>query len=130
NHYHTVLDSFELADPRTLQHHGEYLVAMVRAFGDMDLSTLAAPRRIYFAVPLAGLAHYPAAWALPLALLAAALSGWLAVAMLRAREWRLRGIAIASLHFAAALVALPLLAWLGWSLAGRWIPELAWFDHG
>src|SRR5690606_14589019 len=40
NHYHTVLDSFELADPRTLQHHGDYLLAMARAFGDMDLSSL------------------------------------------------------------------------------------------
>lgn len=129
NHYHTMLDSFELADPRTLQHHGEYLMAMARAFGDMDLSSLEAPRRIYFALPLAGLAHYPAAWALSLALLAAALLAWLAVTMMRAREWTLRGTGIASLHFACTLVALPLLAWLGWSLVGRWVPELAWFDQ-
>src|SRR5690606_33198781 len=47
NHYHTAIDSFDLADPRTLQHHGEYLLALARAFGNEDLSALEAPRRIY-----------------------------------------------------------------------------------
>lgn len=130
NHYHTAIDSFDLADPRTLQHHGEYLLALARAFGNEDLSALEAPRRIYFGVPLAGVVHYPAAWALPLAVAAALLLAWLAVVLYRRGQWRLRGAGVGLLHFAGALVALPLLAMLAWALVGRWVPELDWFAHG
>lgn len=129
-HYHTALDSFEFADPRTLQQHGDYLLALARAFGDMDLSQLAEPRRVYFQAPLAGLVHYPVGWALPLAGGAALLLAWLVVALYRRGHWRVRGAAIAALHFAGALVLLPLLASLAWSLTARRVPELAWFHHG
>ncbi|MFU8822503.1 MAG: M20/M25/M40 family metallo-hydrolase, partial [Gammaproteobacteria bacterium] len=66
-HYHTPLDNFDNADPRTLQHHGSYLLSLARAFGAMDLTALAAPDRIYFALPVIGLVHYPLAWAPALA---------------------------------------------------------------
>ncbi|NZA28493.1 M20/M25/M40 family metallo-hydrolase [Luteimonas sp. SJ-92] len=129
-HYHTALDNYEQADPRTLQHHGEYLLALTRAFGRMDLSRLAAPERVYFALPLVGIAHYPVAWALPLSLAALALAAWLAVHLYRGGHWRPRGAAIGLLHFIAALIGLPVLAVAAWALVGRWVPELAWFHHG
>src|SRR5690606_24290174 len=53
-----------------------------------------------------------------------------AAALYRRGHWRARGAAIAGLHFAAAVVALPLLAGLAWSVTARMVPELAWFHHG
>lgn len=70
--YHAELDRPELLDQRSLQHEGELMLSLVRHFSRQDLSSLAAPDHVYFDVPGA-LLHYPASWALPLALGAAAL---------------------------------------------------------
>jgi hypothetical protein len=40
NHYHTPLDTIENLDLRTLQHHGENLLPLVRHLADMDLDSL------------------------------------------------------------------------------------------
>ena len=38
--YHSRLDTPENLDPASLQHHGSYLVSLVRQFGQMDLGSL------------------------------------------------------------------------------------------
>jgi hypothetical protein len=129
-HYHTPLDNFENADPRTLQHHGSYLLPLARAFGDLDLSTLGAPDRIYFSLPAGGLVHYPLSWARPLAVLAALLAGGLVVVAARRGTLRGRGLGAGLLHLAGALIALPLLAIGAWRVLVPLVPEAAWFDHG
>jgi hypothetical protein len=129
-HYHSPLDSFENADPRTLQHHGSYLLPLARAFGDMDLQLLAAPDRTYFSLPLIGLVHYPLAWSAPLAMLAAVLVTAVTAIAIRRRAVRARDIGIGALFLLAALVSLPLLALAGWRLLAGLIPEVAWFTHG
>lgn len=68
--YHSEIDRPEALDQRSLQHQGELMLSLVRHFSQRDLADLAAPDRVYFDVPGA-LLHYPAAWALPLALAAA-----------------------------------------------------------
>ena len=49
---------------------GADALPLTRAFGRADLRALAGNDAVYFNVPLFGLVHYPAGWALPLALLA------------------------------------------------------------
>jgi hypothetical protein len=129
-HYHTPLDNYENADPRTLQHHGEYLLSLARAFGAMDLEKLAGPDRIYFSVPVLGLLHYPLTWALPLALLALLLVAGVTARAGRRKLLRANGVGIALLHLAAAMVVLPLAAMLAWRLLAGHIPEVAWSWHG
>jgi hypothetical protein len=129
-HYHTPLDNFENADPRTLQHHGEYLLSLARAFGVVDLADLAAPDRSYFSLPVLGLVHYPQSWGLALAALAAALVVAGAIGMLRHGALRAGGVGLGLLHLAGALVLLPLLATAAWRLLAGLVPEVAWFGHG
>ncbi|NRR33997.1 M20/M25/M40 family metallo-hydrolase [Oxalobacteraceae bacterium] len=70
--YHAEIDKPEALNQRSLQHEGELMLSLVRHFSARDLSDLAAPDEVYFDVP-GMLLHYPAAWALPLALGAAVL---------------------------------------------------------
>ncbi|NGX15857.1 M28 family peptidase [Wenzhouxiangella sp. XN24] len=129
-HYHTPLDNLANADPRTLQHHGSYLLSLARGFGDTDFGQLAAPDRVYFSAPVIGLLHYPLSWALALAALAAllALAAIGGAARLGLVQWR--GMGLGVLHLAAVLLLLPLLAMTAWGVLSRWIPELAWVPHG
>ncbi len=121
--YHTMGDSFENLSPQSLQHDGDFALALARRFGNEDLTGLAplsdgqaGPRKanaVYFS--LFGMTvHYPARWALPLALLAVAL--FVAALAWGARKGRvgLRGIFVATLLWplaAAACSIVPQVIW-------------------
>ncbi len=47
-HYHAMTDTPERLDPRSLQHHGQYIMDLVRHFGFRDISRSKAPDLIYF----------------------------------------------------------------------------------
>jgi hypothetical protein len=129
-HYHTPLDNFDRADPRTLQHHGQYLLGLSRALGDRDLTALAAPDRVYFTLPLLRIVHYPAAWALPLALLGAvSVVGLLGWGFVR-RRLRVRAVLVGGLGWLAAVLALPGLAFAGWTLLRGALPDVSPWLHG
>ena len=129
-HYHMALDTFEAASVRTLQHHGDYLLALARAFGQADLEGLAAPERVYFSLPVLGLMHYPAAWALPLVLSMLAVFVRAGQAVRRGSGTRLRHAVPGLVHLLAALFLLPLLATAAWRLMSRLVPETGWFQDG
>ena len=107
--YHTPLDTFENADPGTLQHHGDQALAMVRALGDAG-PELEAPRArandaVWFDVLTLFVVRWPAAASLGLALAALALVlGW----TIRMRAWG-AGL-VASLAALVAAAAAGLLA--------------------
>lgn len=60
--YHQVYDSPENLDEGTLQHHGVQVLAMLREFGNADLSAVNAPDKSYLSVPFAGLVTYGTFW--------------------------------------------------------------------
>ena len=60
--YHQVYDSPENFDERTLQHHGTQVLAMLRHFGDADLSEVNAPDVSYVSLPVVGLVTYGRLW--------------------------------------------------------------------
>ena len=86
--YHTSLDSLDNADPRTLQHHGDQALAMVRALADagseLDSPRVIANDAVWFDVVAAFIVRWPTAASLGLALTALGLVlGW----TIRMRAW-------------------------------------------
>ena len=71
-HYHSALDTPENLDPRSLQHHGEYALALTRRFLEADLTELTRPAQgdaIYFDLLGRLMLHYPMVLAWPLTIL-------------------------------------------------------------
>lgn len=66
HHYHTLLDSPDNLDPRTVQSFGDYALGLARGLGDSSLGNLAGPDAVFFAAGPFGVAQYPAGWALPI----------------------------------------------------------------
>ncbi len=101
--YHQVYDSPENFDEGTLQHHGEQALAMLRHFGDADLSAVDAPDVSYISLPVVGLVAYGRLWIWVLG--GAAVVLW-AVALVAARRGGLRaGGLAAGLVASCALLA-------------------------
>jgi Peptidase family M28 len=81
NHYHTPLDNFENADPRSLQHHGENALPMILALANSDLTGPPVKEAVFFDLFQRRVILWPADWSLPLAIVVLILLlfqvGWL-----------------------------------------------------
>jgi len=116
-HYHQPTDDVAHLSLRTLQQEGCIALGLARHFGNLDLAALQGSDAVYFDLLGRVLVHYPSAWAIPLALLAAALFAgvvWVQIKRGEATPWKLAG------------------AWLAWTLnlllvgaLFRYGPELA-----
>jgi hypothetical protein len=115
-HYHQATDSIANLDPGTLQHQGDYALALTRAFGNIPLPLAGDRRAVYFNVG-AFLAYYPESWAPFIAILI--LVVFLFVVW-RARTARL--FTIGSLLIAATVILALLLACTAIGFAAeRWL---------
>lgn len=95
--YHTVTDSLDTIDMGSVQQEGEYTLAFVRRFGDMDLSTAQTGEdRVFFNVLPGFVAHYSSAWVLPLAALVTLLTVALVAVGLRRGELGAKRLALAT----------------------------------
>ncbi|RPI81121.1 MAG: M20/M25/M40 family metallo-hydrolase, partial [Chloroflexi bacterium] len=72
--YHTTHDSLEDLDERSLQHHGDNLLALVRQYGDLDLTVSAGEDAIFFSLLRLAVIRYPKSWGLPLMFIASAIA--------------------------------------------------------
>lgn len=89
--YHTALDDVEHLDPRSLAHHGENLVAMLRDLGDAPLDRTRSEDQVYFGLgPL--FVHYPCGWAWPVTGGAVVLFVAVVAVGLRTRRLRVGGL--------------------------------------
>jgi hypothetical protein len=68
SHYHTALDDIAHLDERTVQHHGDNALAMVRQFANSNLQQQPGDA-VYADFFGAALLHWPAEWTLPAAVL-------------------------------------------------------------
>jgi hypothetical protein len=91
-HYHSPLDNLAELDERSVQHQGEYALALVRRFGALSLDDLRAPDAIYFNVFGSRLIVYSAQWSIPLAVLLTLLTAGLIVVGWRAHRLSLLGV--------------------------------------
>lgn len=127
--YHTALDTPENMSQASMQHQGESMLALVRHFGQRPLVALVGEDRIYFDVPGIGLVHYPAAWALPITLVAGLLLAVvLALGVRGGLGWRkLGGGVLLFLGSTALVAAAAQLLWMG----AKWLhPAYAASAHG
>ena len=137
-HYHQPSDTPRNLDPRSLQHHGSYALAMARRFGELDLATLETePDAIYFHMPGPFLVVYPGAWAVPMAVAAAVgFAGVVAWGWRRGRVTIL-GLADGVGRGLLAILAATIVPWGVWKVIEPWrapvpgkfytgSPEIAW----
>ena len=81
--YHTRNDSLERLDPRSLQHHGENVLPLVRALAQADLTATPEGDLVYSDLFSRTVLSWPARWCLPILLV---LLGLLVVGVVRARR--------------------------------------------
>jgi hypothetical protein len=112
--YHTPLDNIQRINEDSLQHHGSYLLALTRHFGNLDLRQTRLANAVYFDVLGSDLIHYPYSWIVPITILVLILVFALVVAGLRAKHLTVRGMAFGSLAFVlttATITAFEQLLW-------------------
>ncbi|AMR26994.1 hypothetical protein A0257_07660 [Hymenobacter psoromatis] len=112
-YYHSPADTPAHLDLGSLQHHGSYMLSLVRHFGSISLAQTKAPDETFFNPIGHWLVHYPAAWNLPFTLLSLGLLGLaIVVAYQRGR------LSIGSLLGGALawLGGLALMLGVGWGL--------------
>jgi hypothetical protein len=127
--YHTLLDNLETIDERSLQHHGSYMLALTRRFGNENLNATAAPDMIFFDIPGSTLIYYPVSWVIPLTIIAGLLYLSVAALAFRRRQLRLGGLALGFLVFLLSLIVASVIISLLWygvltiHSGYRWIPQ-------
>jgi hypothetical protein len=115
--YHTALDNIENIDIRSLQHHGDYALSITRYFGELDLNQATAGIRgddVFHSLFGETVIHYPASWALPLAIFAGILLAGLAIAGFRRGLITIRDFTISPIAFFVEIIAITLLLTLAW----------------
>ena len=75
--YHSALDQIDRLDARSLREHGVCALSLARDLGNRDLKHITGGDVIYFNLARSWMIIYPAAAALPLALLPIVALGWL-----------------------------------------------------
>lgn len=103
--HHTQLDSLETIDERSVQHTGSYALALARHFANIDLEPGVTRNAVFFSVLGSFLVHYPIGWAIPLAILVAAL--FIAVVAIGLRRKRLTfgGMILGLFAFLSSVIA-------------------------
>jgi hypothetical protein len=121
---HTEQDLPGIIHASSVQQMGDQVLSIVRELGGLDLTDPRGEQETFFSIPFVGLAHYPEAWSLPLAI-AAGMLFVLALGLAFRRgfvSWRGLGVAfgVILLTFAACGVGVnalkPLLPGIfGWN---------------
>ncbi len=115
--YHTVNDTVDNLDPRTLEHQGQYLLPLIKHFAQVDLSTIKSTQdRVYFDAPLFTFASYPFAWVLPMSIIALVI--FILLLFKGFRDKKLSGRAVGRgflaliISLGCSLLLLQIFAWL------------------
>jgi len=114
--YHTPLDNIQRINEGSLQHHGSYLLALTRHFGNLDLRQIRLTNAVYFDVLGSSLIHYPYSWIVPVTILVLILVVALVVVGVRAKHLTVRGIAFGCLAFVLTTAIIAAFAHFLWAL--------------
>jgi hypothetical protein len=104
--YHTPLDDLAHLSPGSLQHHGDNLLGMARAFATTEGSLERGHDAVFFSLAGIALASWPVTWNLALLVLGGV--AWIALVVRLVRGGDARPVALVAAAF--ALTLLPLVA--------------------
>ena len=121
--YHSPNDRIETLDPRSLQHHGSYALALTRHFGNLSLESRSESNAVYFNIFGARLVHYSVAWVLPLVAVSLLVFAFVVVIGLKRKRLSFRGMLVGWLFFLLSLIISALTITIVWWLIGRLHPE-------
>ncbi len=105
--YHTMLDKPQTYDPRSLQHEGDYALALVNHLGGLDLTDIQnsdSGATVYFTAFRGWLVSYPAVWAIIIAVLTGVFLIGITLVGLRRNQITVRGTAIGLAAFFISLI--------------------------
>ncbi|MEH1814610.1 MAG: M20/M25/M40 family metallo-hydrolase [Nostoc sp.] len=103
-YYHSSSDNLDTIDERSLQHHGEYALALTRHFGKLRLENTQKSDAIYFDILGSVLVHYSEVWVIPLTGFVFLLFIWVVVFGLRKRLLSFTGITFGFLALLLSIV--------------------------
>lgn len=131
SHYHSRLDSVETIDERSIQHHGEYAVGLIRQLANLDLSRPPRGNAVFFN-PIGGvLVWYPDSWALPLTVLAALCFVVAMIVGFRKRRLSVLGLLQGFITLPIAIILSAFFAWFFFRIANQLVEEgPAFYESG
>jgi Peptidase family M28 len=117
-HYHTPLDDPAHITPRTLQHHGEHLLAMARALAATELRRTTDDNAVWFDVLSFFIVWWPQRWSMMLSILMLVLVIAAAVVRLRDGATTARAVTMGVAAFFLALFMAFLLGFVATWITG------------
>ena len=118
-HYHTQLETSGEIDENSVQHHGNYALALTKHFGNVDLLNIKARNAVYFDVLGLFLVRYSGAVVPLLTLLITVIFLALVILGWRKGRFTLLGIALALVVQLVTLIVVPAGFAIGWFLIQR-----------
>jgi Peptidase family M28 len=112
--YHTVRDSYDNIDERSLQHHGSYALSLARHFGNLSDWPEPAGNAVYFDLFSSVLVFYSGKLVLPLMTLGLLCFAGLIVLGLRMQRLTIRGLAFGILVFFLNAIGVGVLLMIAW----------------
>ena len=129
-YYHSPADTPARLDLGALQHHGSYMLSLVRHFGNLPLTRTKAPDETFFNVLGTCLVHYPAAWNLWLSQLTISLVVLTLVLAYLRRQLSAGSLLGGALGWLGAVALLVLAGWGLLLLIAHFYPEYGiFYDH-
>jgi Peptidase family M28 len=115
--YHTALDSVQNIDERSLQHHGSYMIALTRHFGNLNLENLKASDVVFFNAFGSILVIYSQSLVVPLTISVALIFVGVTILGLRKGQLTLPGIALGVFVFLISVIVISMTVMsLWWSI--------------
>jgi hypothetical protein len=128
-HYHTPLDNLDNVTLSTLQHHGDHVLSMARAFAAADLRQTSHGNAVWFDVLSLFVVWWPQRYSLGAAILGFLILLAAAFLMTRDGRTRSRAITIGVLSFFLTLIAALLVGFAGNWLAGLRAGGAVWVAY-
>jgi hypothetical protein len=101
--YHSMNDTPDHLDQRSMQQHGENMLALAKHFGNIGLTQTKAADITYFNAAAGWVIHYPASWNLWLMISAIILFVFVLISAFRKKMVSVKGLVLGFLAFAGLL---------------------------
>ena len=129
--YHTVQDSYERLDRKTLEHQGTYLMPLLSYFADADLTNLKSNEDyVYFNFPIIGMVIYPFSWIIPMLILVVLIFLGLLIYGISKQKIKTKQIFKGFIPLLLSLTISGLLAHYGWQFLKFIHPQYKTILHG